>query len=324
MNAPFTPNSRRVILPQAGEGCKGLLIPNAIVILDGVRGLVTPKQYKELSGRPEAHCPCGAKVSFTKAHKAQGSFDIPDHFKTLVGHEHAPQCGYHFRKAARDLEREDHEYDSTKPYRIHLNFMDDEITKASLTRGTGLFYSRDDRGLPVNETHSDWQSVSVKTMDEFMSFIEAADPDRLKQSLVILNQQAVPWTGFCLSNNTPHRWARVYDDVTHNNHFLRLFMLKKTDPEQRNLFRAPSHYIPHDQVKFDFNGRSMVLRPCLNVSDETIDLCSKAGVTFVLSVPQSIRSMIAKKSAFIEDMTIPAPNGNLVGHMTSYPQFRAA
>ena len=131
MNYPFQDPSRRVVLPRTAAGCKGLLIPKGVMIVNGVKEMVTPEQYADLSNRPPIHCPCGTKISHTGAHRVNGSFDVPDHFKTWLGQAHAPNCGFHFRKSARDLEQEDHEYDLAKPYRIHLNFIDPQISKSN-------------------------------------------------------------------------------------------------------------------------------------------------------------------------------------------------
>ena len=324
MNAAFIDPTRRVILPRTGEGCRGLLIPEAVVVLNNIQKRVTPSQYIQLSGRPDAHCPCGVQVHLTQAHRVDGSFHVPDHFKTKAGHEHAPECGYHFRKAARDLDREEHEYDVTKPYRIHLNFMDDVVSHASLARGTGLFYDRDNHGLPINESCKDWQPVSLNSIEKLISFVSGADPKRLKDSVVILNQQAISWHKFCLSNRTPHRWTHLYNDLSREKRFLKLFMLQKTNPEQIDLFKKPSSYIPRDQVFFEQNDRSMILRPCLRTSDDTVELCARTGVVLILSIPERLQGIVLKSDrTLIANIPIPAQSRSLVGHLPVYPHYKA-
>jgi hypothetical protein len=340
------PDSTRVIFPRP-EGVRGLLVPHAHLIVDGVQQIVTPDQYARLradglkSREVRLQCPCGTGVNFTSAHRHLGTFDIPDHFKTAVGESHKSDCGYHTRKAARDLV-DDHEseYDPSKPLRINLNFKEAWIKSANLGRGQEYIFERDSNGLAVPVNYKDWEPYSVTSLTDLVRVIADVPIDRLLDSVAILNGQAVKMREFLMTSQS-RNWTKFYNAMDEGFTPLRLFAFQ-TQRQQTDLFAPPPSTLNSSQIESatnapDFKGnrwaRSFALNPRLPADPELVRTASETGLVFVLSVPNTLKRVTKNNGCAISDLSIPVNGSEFVQPISHelwqkmrppVPEFKAA
>lgn len=273
----------------------------------------TSDEIAAMPDKPAAlRCLCGeANLLFRGSHPVKGGKWTSNYFQTCPGSTHAPRCEVHFNRAAAAYTRSGMRYDSSKPFRIHLNLNGEKWKEAELGQSSFRIYNKD--GSFVDSIHREWEAVSIRSIQYLLKFMDSVAPERLKDSVVILKRRAtegraIAWEEFCLSREL-QPWKNLYDQPINGKNIIRL-LLSPPRTETRDLFEDQN---PPRRVQLPsrpFDGR-FTLNVFAKLSSETESLDSRVGGHYAILGRVSVGKVYIK-GVDMADLTIDATDSRFV------------
>lgn len=253
-----------------------------IIDESGKEKIVRAREAAQISPTPELKCLCDkADLHLLSKHRVRGGKKTSFYFKTNPHSVHAPKCSVVFRRAAVAAlyTPSGIGYDLSKPLRIHLNLPEDKWESVDLGVPSFRIYNNNkDRNGFVDTRYREWESVSVKSLQELLKLMEKIPPYRLRDSLIIINDRAMLWTNFCLSR-LQKPWDEFYERRINGKDIVRLFLLS-VRKENQDLF-APLNPALLPMRSVELNGK-FIINPFIKLSSETREIGQQFGHVAIL------------------------------------------
>lgn len=198
-------DSARYINPHTGE--------QYVVRMGGIRAEKKEQVYVHRYHYGHLLCvDCDAKVHARSTDRAavSGSTFKPSepYFALSAGQKHSDECRFKAESAVKTPARK--AFDKTAGYRIHINTQEHNL----YTKVEGVYARKGAITKIVKEGLSEREAVTVSSVKDFVELMEKAEPARLRNSVVIFNNEETSWDNFFIRYNRKGtdqpRWMSLF------------------------------------------------------------------------------------------------------------------